>query len=132
MRVLAVASEPISADQLRAAVGTQTDDVEVMVVAPALHASALRFWLSDADGAIARAQDVERDSVAELRAQGIDAAGDTGEGDVAEAVRDTLTTFAADRVVVFAHPREDERYREGVVPRELSQELGIPVQRIEV
>jgi len=39
----------ISRDGLRAALGSATDDAEIMVVAPALHRSALRFWLSDAD-----------------------------------------------------------------------------------
>ena len=55
MKVLVIASEPISADRLRTALGNATDDAEVMVVAPALHRSALRFWLSDADDAIERA-----------------------------------------------------------------------------
>ena len=39
-------------------------ELEVMVVAPALHESGLRFWVSDADEAIARADRVRRESVA--------------------------------------------------------------------
>jgi hypothetical protein len=48
MKILVIASEPISADRLRAAFAG-TPDAEILVVAPALHRSALRFWLSDAD-----------------------------------------------------------------------------------
>jgi hypothetical protein len=38
MKVLVLASEQISADRLRAALGGATDDAEIMVVAPALTA----------------------------------------------------------------------------------------------
>jgi hypothetical protein len=48
MKVLVTASVPISADRLWATLGDETDDAEIMVVAPALHRSALRFLLSDA------------------------------------------------------------------------------------
>jgi hypothetical protein len=51
---LVIASEPMSGDRLRAARRGTIDDAEIMVVAPALHRSALRFWLSDADDAIRR------------------------------------------------------------------------------
>ncbi len=38
-----------------------------MVVAPALHENALRFWVSDADEAIARAEEVRRRTVSRAR-----------------------------------------------------------------
>ena len=61
MKLLVIASEPITADHLRAAIGPDaTDDAEVLVIAPALHKSALRFWLSDADAAIARHPESEQ------------------------------------------------------------------------
>ena len=58
MKLLVLTSEPVSADQLRAALPADTDpsDAEVMVVAPALHKNALRFWFSDADEAIGKAE----------------------------------------------------------------------------
>jgi hypothetical protein len=52
VRGLPASAEPISADRLRAAFAGTPDDAEILVVAPALHRSALRFWLSDADEAI--------------------------------------------------------------------------------
>ena len=55
MKILVLTAEPVSAPQLKDALPGHTDPsaLEVMVVAPALHDSALRFWLSDADDAIA-------------------------------------------------------------------------------
>lgn len=61
MKVPVIASGPISADSLRASLGGATSsDAEIMVVAPALHRSALRFRLSDANEAIGRAVSEQR------------------------------------------------------------------------
>ncbi len=48
MKVLVVTTEPITAAQFRDALRTDSDpaEAEVMVVAPALAESALRFWMS--------------------------------------------------------------------------------------
>ena len=70
--------------------GAATDDAEIVVVAPALRLSALRFWLSDADEAIQRAELVQRETTEGLDDAGLDARGDTGEGDPVEAVEDAL------------------------------------------
>ena len=43
MNALVIASEPISADRSPAELGGASDDAEIMVVAPALHRSVLRF-----------------------------------------------------------------------------------------
>jgi hypothetical protein len=94
MKLLVITSEPITADHLRNAVGSDAaDDAEVLVIAPALHTSALRFWSSDADDAIARAQTVQRDSVDQLGSEGITALGDTGESEPLAAIADTLQGF---------------------------------------
>jgi hypothetical protein len=133
MTILAVVSEPISASLLRAAIGDQSvDDVEVVVIAPALHASALRFWMSDADEAIAHAKHVERASVASLARAGVQAAGDVGESDIEAAIRDALATFPADRIVLFTHSGDAGRYREDVAPDALAEEFGVAVTRFEV
>ncbi|HEY5260620.1 MAG TPA: hypothetical protein VIJ33_00740 [Solirubrobacteraceae bacterium] len=131
MKVLVIASEPISADRLRAALGAATDDAEVMVVAPALHRSALRFWLSDADEAIRRAELVQRETVEGFDDAGLDAHGDTGEGDPFKAVEDALVTFGAERIVLFTRPVSDQRHDEGIDADALRQKFGLPVQRAE-
>ena len=131
MKVLVIASEPISADRLRAALGAATDDAEVMVVAPALHRSALRFWLSDADEAIRRAELVQHETVEGFDDAGLDARGDTGEGDPVKAVEDVLVTFPAERIVLFTRSVSDQRYDEGIDADALQQRFGLPVQRAE-
>jgi hypothetical protein len=114
VKVLVVATEPISANRLRTALGAATDDAEIMVVAPALHRSALRFWLSDADEAIRRAELVQRETTEDLDDAGLDARGDTGEGDPVKAVEDVLLTFPAERILLFTRPSSKQRYGEAI------------------
>ncbi len=102
MKVLVLTAEPISADVLRDAVGSEeAEEAEVLVVSPALQESGLRFWMSDADEAIGKAEAVQEESVERLEEEGIDAAGDTGEEDPMLALQDALATFPADRIVIF-------------------------------
>lgn len=141
MKVLVLASEPISASDLRAALeggsapqsGNGSEPVleqaEVRIVAPALHASGLQFWLSDADEAIAKADAVWRASVAELDAAGVPAAGDTGEGEPMRAIEDALQSFDADRIVLFLRPESDQRYREELDAKEIERRFGRPVEQ---
>src|SRR5205807_10555725 len=123
MRLLVLTSEPITADQLRDAVqdGVHPEDVEVMVVAPALQDSALRFWLSDADEAISRADEVRRRTAAQLGDAGVPVSSDTGESDPEQAIEDALMTFPAERIVLFEHTPDEQRYREELDPEELRQ-----------
>jgi len=124
-------SEPITAQQLRGALGSDADpsQAQVMVVAPALQKSGFKFWLSDADDAIARAEWVRRETVEQLDEAGVPATSDTGESDPETAIEDALKTFDADRIVLFTHEGEGQRYREDVDERELSERFGLPVDR---
>jgi hypothetical protein len=129
MKILVLTSEPISAEDLRRALpdGVEPADLEVMVVAPALHKNALQFWFSDADEAIKRAEAVQEGTVEQLSAQGVPAAADTGEGDPVDAVEDALQTFSAERILLFTHPEGERRYREDVDEAELRERFGLPV-----
>src|SRR5579884_829528 len=129
MKLLVLTSEPISAARLRDALpgGVDPEQAEVMVVAPALQESGLRFWLSDADDAIARAEAVRRATVERLGAEGVPASGDTGESDPMLAIEDALQTFPADRIVLFAHRDEQQRYHEDVDAGEIEERFGVPV-----
>jgi hypothetical protein len=129
MKILVLTTEPVTADQLRTALpgDSNPQDAEIMVVAPALHKNALRFWVSDADEAIAKADDVSHQTVEQLGADGVAASGDTGESDPEEAIEDALKTFPADRIVIFAHPESEQRYKEDVDADELQKRFGIPV-----
>jgi hypothetical protein len=134
MKVLALTSEPITAGQLRDALGADKDlsDTEVMVVAPALAGSAVQFWMSDADEAIARAEEVRLQSVERLGEEGVSATGDTGEADPYLAIEDALKTFDADRIVLFTHGGEGQRYREEIDEREIGERFGRPVDHASV
>jgi hypothetical protein len=132
VKLLLLTSEPITAAQLRDALTVDADpaDTEVMVVAPALSESPLRFWVSDADDAIARAEEVRRATVAQLSEDGVPATGDTGESDPEQAIADALATFPAERIVVFS-PAEasDRHYRESYDVLSLQKRFGLPVDR---
>jgi hypothetical protein len=134
MKVLVLTSEPITAQQLRGALGSDVDpsEAEVMVVAPALQESGIKFWLSDADDAIARAEQVRRESIERLGHAGVSATGDTGESDPETAIEDALKTFDADRIVLFTHQGEDQRYREDLDHHELTERFGRPVDHAAV
>ncbi|HEX3872841.1 MAG TPA: hypothetical protein VHW26_01765 [Solirubrobacteraceae bacterium] len=127
MKTLLLTNAPIDANQLRDVVGSEGLDDEVVVVAPALHASALRFWISDADQAISRADWVQHETVDNLGDADVDVTGDTGESDPGKAIEDVLRTFDADRVVVFTRPGKS-LYREDVDAGELQRRFGIPVE----
>src|ERR687885_2228019 len=103
-KILAVVSEPVSADALRSAIGEdEASDAEVLVVAPAL-SSKKRFLLADPDPAIERAEAVQEETVERLDEEGVDAAGDTGESDPPPAIQDAPPTFHADEIMLFTHP----------------------------
>ncbi len=102
MRILVLAREAVDAARVRAALpGEELGGAEVLVVAPATQRSALRFWMSDADDAIADAERRGGEVASELRSEGAHARTATGESDPVVAVRDALVTFPADRVLVF-------------------------------
>ncbi|HET6548432.1 MAG TPA: hypothetical protein VFG79_08255 [Solirubrobacter sp.] len=112
MKLLVVTPEPIDAPFLRETLGDDVRGAEVLVVSPATNRSKMAFWMSDSDDAIAEAQTAKTDTVERLTEEGVDAAGQVGESDPAQAVDDALATFAADRIVIFSHPEGDRDYRE--------------------
>jgi hypothetical protein len=65
------------------------------------------------------------------RVEGLDARGDTGEGDPVKAVQDVLVTFPADRIVLFSRPVSEQRYDEAIDADALWARFGVPVQRAE-
>lgn len=134
MKLLVLTSEPVTAEQLRAALATdaELENSEVMVVAPALQRNAVRFWMSDSDEAIARAQSVGRESREQLESEGVAAKADTGEADPYKAVEDALQTFPADRLLVFSHPEGERLYREDVDHDELEIRFGLPVDQAQL
>ncbi len=131
-KILALVSEPVSGQALKSAVGRdRAEAAEVLVVAPALNTKT-RFLFSDVDSAIERAEEVEEESVERMAAEGIDAAGDTGESDPLLALQDALTTFPADEIVLFTHPGGQANWLEQGVVDEARERFDRPVQHVVV
>ena len=128
-KILAVVSEPVSAEALRSAVGESAEDAEVLVVAPALQ-SKRRFLLADPDPAIERAEQVQEETVERLDEEGVDAAGDTGESDPLLAIQDALQTFEADEIVLFTHPGGSANWLEDGLVDEAKERFEPPVRHL--
>jgi nucleotide-binding universal stress UspA family protein len=78
-------------------------DAEVLVVAPALN-SRLRHWFSDDGAARRNAEERAAACVDRLERAGVRAQSRIGDADPLQAIADALPTFAADEIVIAAHP----------------------------
>jgi hypothetical protein len=130
-KILALVTEPVSGEALREAVGDGAESAEVMVVAPALN-DRLRFWTSDSDEAIGRAEAVQEETVERMDEEGVDAAGDTGESDPLLALHDALQTFPADEIVLFTHAGGQHNWLEEGLVEEAEKRFGAPVRHLVV
>ncbi|MDQ3587080.1 MAG: hypothetical protein M3433_00865 [Actinomycetota bacterium] len=129
-RILALVSEPVSGEALKSAIGkTEAEQAEVLVVAPALDKS-WRFWLSDPDRAIERAEAIQEETVDRMDDVGIDAAGGTGESDPLLALQDALATYDADEIVLFTHPHGEKNWLEEGIVGEAEERFSVPVRHI--
>src|SRR5215217_6229615 len=132
MKLLVLTPEPVDAELLRATLGEEVEGAEVLVLSPATNQSKVAFWVSDPDDAIAEARTAETDTVERLEEEGIDAAGQVGESDPAQAIDDALATFAADRLVIFSHHEGDRDYREDEALADAESRWNIPVSRAQI
>ena len=132
MKLLVLASDPVGAEDVRRALPGDDDivDAEVLVVAPAVNESQMRFWMSDSDDAIAEARATADETAGELKAQGARAGATTGESEPLLALQDALAAFPADRVLVFVREGDAARYRESEVVGEVQRRFGVPVTEV--
>jgi nucleotide-binding universal stress UspA family protein len=127
VKLLVVTPEPVDAALLRSTLGEEVRGAEVLVVSPASNRSKMAFWVSDSDDAIEEAETAQVDTVERLEEEGVDAAGQTGESEPAQAIEDALATFAADRIVIFSHPEGDRDYREDEGLADAESRWNVPV-----
>ena len=116
-RILVIANETVGGDTLIREIRRRSEGVaeHVLVVAPALN-SHVRHWTSDEDGARAAARERLDESVAQLRAGGINVEGRVGDEDPLQAIEDALRTFGADEILISTHPEGRSNWLErGVV-----------------
>jgi len=128
MNLLVLAPEPVDADTVRRAMeGEDLSDAKILYVSPALSESAIKFWVSDADDAIADAQQRAEQTEQALRSDGMQATGVTGESEPLLALQDALATFQADHILIYVHAEDEQRYREEDVVGEAQRRFGVPV-----
>jgi hypothetical protein len=133
-RVLLVATDPVSPEQLRAAVadGTRPEDLAVLVIAPALSSgSRLRAFVAPEE-AVDHAAEVSHATVDALQDAGIATAGHVGPTDPAVAVAHGLRTYDADEVIVARHHHGPLRRREGVDLDGTADAYGVPLHEISI
>jgi hypothetical protein len=110
MRLLVIASDPVDAAAVRGALpGESLDGAQVLVVSPAEQTSTVKFWMSDSDEAIGRAEEVSEQTGEALRGEGAQVRTDTGDSQPLLAIQDALATFPADRILVFGDADLAER-----------------------
>ena len=128
MNLLVMAPEPVDVATVSGALGGEDlSDARILYVSPALNESAVAFWVSDSDEAIAEARERAAKTEQALQAEGVQAAGVAGESEPLMALQDALATFPADRILVFVHADDELRYREDDVVGEAQRRFGVPV-----
>jgi len=131
MKLLVLATDPVDADDVRDALsGQDVDGAEVLVVSPAVNESAVAFWMSDSDEAIADAEQTAEATARALRGAGARTRAEVGESEPLLALQDALATYRADRVLIFARDEDAARYREDDVIGEAQRRFGVPVTEV--
>ena len=131
-RVLVVTSEPLDESQLAEVLGGDgTSRTAVLVIAPALHRTRLRYWLSDADEALEHARAVQEATLRTLQHAQVPNSGHVGSPDPVTAVADALRFFDADRIALAMHTAGPHRYRERDLSAEVARRFGRPVTALE-
>jgi GABA permease len=132
-RVLVIANETVGGAQLLETIQTRVEgrDARVLVVCPALN-SPLRQWASDVDEARHAAQARLDASLATMRAAGLDARGEVGDGDPIQAIEDALRTFRPDELVIATHPEGKSHWLERGVVERARERFALPVTHVTV
>ena len=128
MKLLVLAPHAVDATAVRSALpGEDLEGAEVLVVSPAMQQSGLRFWMSDADGAIEKAEGAAAETAASLKGEAASVRSTTGESEPLLALQDALATFPADRIVVFRGDGDDFQSDQLA---EAESRFGVPVTTV--
>jgi len=130
-RILVIANETVGGRALLSEIkqrsaGTHTT---VRVVVPALN-SPVKHWTSDEDGARAAAQVRLDRSLQAIRAAGVEAAGEVGDGDPLQAIEDAMRTFAPDELIISTHPEGRSHWLERGVVQGARERFALPVTHV--
>ncbi len=132
-RILVVANETVGGETLRERIRERSAGhrAKVLVVSPALN-SPLKHWVSDDDAARTAAVERLNSSLARLRAAGIEADGEIGDGEPLQAIEDALRTFGADEIVISTHPEGRSNWLERGVVARARERFAVPITHVVV
>ena len=132
-RILVVANETVGGAELLHALRERAGGrhAVVLVVCPALN-SPIRHWASDEDGAREAAGDRLALSLQAMRAAGLDASGEIGDGDPLLAIEDAVRTFQPDELVVSTHPPGRSHWLERGVVEKAGERFALPLTHVVV
>jgi hypothetical protein len=132
-RILVVANETVAGAELLSEIRERSRPARsrVLVVCPALN-SPLRHWASDEDGARVAAQARLDESLVAMRAAGLDAAGEIGDGDPIQAIEDAVRTFRPDELIISTHPPGRSHWLERGVVEKTRTRFAVPLTHVVV
>jgi GABA permease len=132
-RILVVANETVGGPELLSEIRAHSaaGRALVLVVCPALNPP-LRHWVSDEDEARAAAAERLDASLAAMRAAGLDAGGEIGDGDPIQAIEDALRTFHPDELIISTHPAGRSHWLERGVVEKARERFALPVTHVVV
>ena len=132
-RILVVANETVAGHPLRSMILERSLDVreEVLVVTPALN-SPLKHWVSDEDDARQAAQARLDASLGGMRAAGLQAEGEVGDGDPIQAIEDAMRSFQPDELIISTHPEGRSHWLERGVVEKARERFALPLTHVVV
>jgi GABA permease len=128
-RLLVVAASGVSADSAGRAIDRNYgDDVAVHIVAPASGLSRLD-WLANAEDGARGDAEARADQIADaVHTDNVDK--EVGDTDPVQAIRDALTTFPADEIVVLTKPDDEVTWLEEGTTEEARARFDLPVRHL--
>jgi hypothetical protein len=133
-RLLVVANETVGGRALLKEIARKIEGhpAEVLVIAPALVSSRIKYGLGDVDEAVEEARERLQRSVEEIRKLGVEVRGEVGDADPNLAIKDALALFRADEVIIATHPPERSNWLEKDVVEHARSEIDQPITHVVV
>jgi hypothetical protein len=121
-RLLAiVTSDPLGSESLRELRDDKAgndNEIDLRVIVPAVEANALRHTFGDIDEPRQEAEERLGRVLEELRANGLEAAGEVGDPDPIQAAQDALLKAPMDEIVIFEHEQAQAKwFEEGLLEK---------------
>lgn len=134
-RLLAIVTgDPLGPECLReirgGKIGNGGEGVDLRVIVPAVEANPLRHTLGDVDEPRQEAEERLGRVLEELRANGIEAAGEVGDPDPIQAAQDALLRMPMDEILIFEHERSQARWFENGLLEKAEAGLDPPLRMV--